>query len=121
MDKDVDKRIMEQRAEALAHLYLTEEKNVRLIPGDIEECPFDFLVRVRDDARCIVAQFGLVVVGLLQNKQGDDKAEIKMPNVKERRPIQECDLPVCQFVYFMHGDQGYYRWLREPVLGAPPD
>ena len=121
MDKDIDKRLMKQRAETLAHLYLTEEKNVRLLPPDIEEYPFDYLVRVRDDSRNIVAQFGIVAVGLLQNKQGNDKTELKLPNVKERRPIQECNLPICQFVYFMHGDQGYYRWLREPISGDTPE
>jgi hypothetical protein len=115
-----DKQLMNERAEVLARLYLTEERNVRLIPGDIEEYPFDYLVRVRDDARTIVAQFGMVAVGLLQNKQGNDKTELKLPNVKERRSLIECDLPVCQFVFFMHGDQGYYRWLKEPVLDSTP-
>ena len=120
MDKDIDKRLMKQRAETLAHLYLTEEKNVRLLPPDIEEYPFDYLVRVRDDSRNILAQFGMVAVGLLQNKQGNDKTELKLPNVKERRSFANSDLPVCQFVYFMHGDQGYYRWLREPVSDGTP-
>ena len=31
--------------------------------------------------------------------------------------ISEAPFPVCQFLFIMSNDQGYYRWINEPAQG----
>ncbi len=104
-----------ERAEALAILHLTRCRELAVIPvsGYGNGAGHDLLVRVNQPELPENAFFAVEV-----------KGERSLPHVRNQQfhvrytPIQikASEVPVCVFLFNVTTEEGYYRWLYEPVI-----
>jgi len=62
--------------------------------------------------------FGVEVKATVSNPklvQRDDIIEIKL-NLDSLQCLAELPFPVCLFFFTLENDQGYYKWILEPVI-----
>ena len=104
-----------ERAEALAALYLTRRKDLEVIPvGRYEtDYPLDLLVTVKSGDKLGDASFGIEVKGVRKEGRG---AKGQFRTSYSLREVHDRGLPICTFLFAVDDEQGYYRWLLEPVV-----
>ncbi len=104
-----------ERAEALAILHLTRCKELEIVPvsGYGNGAGIDLLVRVNQPELPENAIFAVEV-----------KGERSLPHVRDQKfqvryspsQIKQSAWPVCVFLFNVTTEEGYYRWLYEPVI-----
>jgi len=110
-----------QRSEALTIMYLTRRDDLIVSRQKEEDRGLDFLVTLLKDGGYSGRLFGVQVKATVSNPklvQRDDIIEIKSA-LKPLQSLTELPFPVCLFFFTLENDQGYYKWILEPVLEAP--
>jgi Domain of unknown function (DUF4365) len=113
MKSDLD-YFIDKRAEDLAIMHLTRHSDVR-----IERCPedvgLDLLVKIVQNQQPTGRLFGLQV-------SGQDRAIATLKELTLASPLPDIDdvndlpFPVCELLFTMEDDRGYYRWIKSPRL-----
>jgi len=105
-----------ERAEALAIVQLTRRPDLEIIPTPRQR--YDLLVRI--GASCPPAKPRLFAVETrgMERRSWRGSARKGPVFAVEYAPEQLVGegLPVCTFLYMVDEEDGYYRWLHEPVL-----
>jgi hypothetical protein len=107
-----------QRSEALAIMYLTRRDDLIISRQKEEERGLDFLVTLLKDGGYSGRLFGVQVKATVSTPklvQRDDIIEIKSA-LKPLQSLAELPFPVCLFFFTLENDQGYYKWILDPVL-----
>ena len=106
-----------QRSEALAIMYLTRRDDL-IVSRQKEEHGLDFLVTLLKDGGYSGRLFGVQVKATVSTSklvQRDYIVEIKL-DLKPVQSLAELPFPVCLFFFTLENDQGYYKWILEPVI-----
>lgn len=103
------------RANALAKIYLTRSDNVEVLPVSryATRPSYDLLVRIDHRTGTGRPEFGVRTKGTRQplgDKRWQRMIHDAMPEV------EQSDLPVCLFVFNVETEEGFYGWLKEPVI-----
>ncbi len=108
--------MLEFRAENLAVVHLTRRPDLIVSRPD-REYGLDLLVTVAPRDKPSGRLFGVQVKGVMseQNLRRTADGIMSTDNGNAAGLISEAPFPVCQFVFTMSDDQGYYRWINEPV------
>lgn len=104
-----------ERAEALATLFLTRRDDLEVIPTGRygRDASYDILVRIKQEHAVTDATFGIEVKGVRSEKRrGSNSFLVNYV----RSEIRDAAFPVCIFLFAVDDEQGYYRWLFEPVI-----
>jgi len=107
-----------QRSEALAIMYLTRRDDLIISRQKEEERGLDFLVTLLKDGGYSGRLFGVQVKATVSTPklvQRDDIIEIKSA-LKPLQSLAELPFPVCLFFFTLENNQGYYKWILDPVL-----
>ncbi|NEP12602.1 MAG: DUF4365 domain-containing protein [Symploca sp. SIO2C1] len=108
-----------QRAESLAMMYLTR-RNDLVVSRQQEEQDLDFLVTLLKDGSYTGRIFGVQVTATVstpKSNQSNDSVNIKIP-LEQNKLLTELPFPVCLFFFSLGNNQGYYKWILEPVIEA---
>jgi hypothetical protein len=111
---NINKQILEERAESLALVYLTRRDDL-LVTRHPGFAGFDLLVSIQEQGDSNNRLFGVEVKGV------SSEQALHRNNANWRRQISIMqqsgygDIPVCLFVFVMESDQGYWKWVQEPV------
>jgi hypothetical protein len=112
--KEDFKWFWQERAEQLSIVYLTRRDD--LIVERKKISGLDLLVTLSSKRRETGRIFGVEARALQSPKQvrraDEDEYHINIKNLKVPRDIP---FPLCLFVFVMETDEGYYRWLKEPL------
>jgi hypothetical protein len=107
-----------QRSEALAIMYLTRRDDLIVSRQKEEDRGLDFLVTLLKDGAYSGRLFGVQVKATVSTPklvQRDNIIEIKSA-LKPLQSLAELPFPVCLFFFTLENDQGYYKWILEPVI-----
>jgi hypothetical protein len=107
-----------QRSEALAIMYLTRRDDLIISRQKEKDRGLDFLVTLLKDGGYSGRLFGVQVKATVSTPklvQRDDIIEIKSA-LKPLQSLAELPFPVCLFFFTLENDQGYYKWILDPVL-----
>jgi Domain of unknown function (DUF4365) len=112
MKKDLD-YFIDKRAKDLAVMHMTRHPDLR-----IERCPddlgLDILATIVRDQHPTGRMFGLQV-------RGQDRAIATLKELALASPVPDTDdvndfpFPVCELLFTMEDDRGYYRWIKSPT------
>jgi hypothetical protein len=105
-----------QRSEALAIMYLTRRDDL-IVSRQNQEQGLDFLVTLLKDGAYSGRLFGVQIKATVSTPklvQRDNIIDIKL-NLDSLQPLAELPFPVCLFFFTLENDQGYYKWIIEPV------
>jgi len=104
-----------ERAEALATLFLTRRNDVEIIPSGRygRDASYDLLVRIATAHTATDTTFGVEVKGVRSIKRRGKNAFVVNYT---RSELRDTGLPSCIFLFAVDDEQGYYRWLFEPVI-----
>lgn len=104
-----------ERAEALATLFLTRRDDLEVRPSGRygRDAGYDILVQIKKDHTVTDAAFGIEVKGVRSEKRRGKSAFLVN---YARSEIRAATLPVCIFLFAVDDEQGFYRWLFEPVI-----
>lgn len=107
----------EMRARALATIVLTRHAGVDVIPVDrsVSQSGYDLLVRVKDQRDRWDAEFAVRARGTQQNVATTSGA-LKLQVNPEA--IGDIDRPLVLFLFDIEREDGFYHWLKEPVIDA---
>jgi len=111
-----------QRAESLAMMYLTR-RNDLVVSRQQEEQNLDFLVTLLKNGAHTGRLFGVQVKAIVstpKSTQFDNSVEIKLA-LEQNRLLTELPFPVCLFFFTLGNNQGYYKWILEPVIAGQPN
>jgi hypothetical protein len=107
-----------QRSEALAIMYLTRRDDLIISRQKEKDRGLDFLVTLLKDGGYRGRLFGVQVKATVSTPklvQRDNIIEIKL-NLDSLQSLAELPFPVCLFFFTLENDQGYYKWILEPVI-----
>src|SRR5690242_1614987 len=112
----VDQAYIAQRAEALAIVYLTRRPDLRVAAPE-QDYGFDLIVHLVKDSPFSNRIFGIQVEGqrTLDGATSNAQGEWTILQ-KDVRPTPEIAIPACVFLFMMDTDQGFFRWVQEPVV-----
>jgi hypothetical protein len=110
---------IDQRAEALANVYLTRSQNLMIKRLD-HDFGIDLLVEIVQ-SNCLTGKiFGVQI-------KGCDEA-LKNCQQYLLSTTEECDeyfqnlpFPVCMLLFTMEDDKGYYKWVNYSTSQSSPD
>jgi hypothetical protein len=110
---------IDQRAEALANVYLTRSQNLVIKRLD-HDFGIDLLVEIVQN-NCLTGKvFGVQIKGRdqsLKNCQHD-----LLPTTEAHDDyFQNLPFPVCMLLFTMEDDRGYYRWVNYSTSQLSPD
>jgi hypothetical protein len=105
------------RAENLAFVHLTRRTDLVVNRVASPDGSVDFLVTVRRGGVPTGRMFGVQV----NAREGSVARAADLEAFIE--PVQtgsvaDATIPFCVFVFTMSDDRGYFRWLKEPAVGA---
>jgi hypothetical protein len=120
MTTSVDKYVGE-RAELLAKLVLTRDKNLEAVPlSERADFGLDMIVRIHPPIAHgdVLPHFGVNILGTSIHLNDEDMAT-KVANLQwQDRPGKSVYLfPTIVMLFSVDGDSGYYSWLLEPHVG----
>lgn len=106
-----------ERAEALATVFLTRRGDLEVIPSGRygRDASYDLLVRIATAHTATDTTFGVEVKGVRSVKRRGKNAFLVNYT---RRELRDTGLPICLFLFAVDDEQGYYRWLFEPVISS---
>jgi hypothetical protein len=117
--KSSDIWYIDERAEQLAIVYLTRHADLTVLPARADDRAIDYLVRIRHIDPHIKRLFGVQVIGVLTrdsietNVHGDPALK---DAIHRGAAALEEPLPVCELLFVMETDEGFYRWVDEPTV-----
>jgi hypothetical protein len=103
------------RAVELAVMYLTRDPNIVVNKSPAKVGDYDLAVSLRN-----LSNFNPLFMVEIRSVRSiaEYRHSISFTN-QERAFLKISKCPVVLFVFDMSNDQGYFRWLKEPVPGQP--
>lgn len=107
-----------ERAQNLAIIFLTENPNVEVMLQQKRDAGLDILVRLREDGKVRGRFFGVTVKATLaQQPEGQVSQSKNFHLTKNEVPFfDDIPFPVCLFLFTVDDDQGYWAWVKQPVI-----
>jgi hypothetical protein len=110
---------IDERAEQLAIVYITRHADLSMLPASEDNGAVDYLVRIRHADTHVKRVFGVQVIGVLTR---DLIKTTSVPTVNRTVHTVAADaeelLPICELLFVMETDEGFYRWVDEPTITA---
>jgi hypothetical protein len=111
-------QFFEQRAIHLAILHLTRREDL-IVTQPRRDYGLDILVEIGHGKRATGRMFGVQIkaqqaLPISSHDQGT--ASHVTIDMQPSTVLQDLPFPLCWFVFQMHDDGGYYRWLNEPSI-----
>lgn len=102
------------QAEALSTLFLTNNRELEVIPTTrhVQSRGYDILVRFRDGGGSEATEFAVEAKGVRRTTGRADGSRIRI----DQDLLANVDLPLLLFVFDVDDETGSYRWLIEPVV-----
>ena len=113
--KATQRRLMDERARALATLLLTRRPDV-LIQDVVGEIGVDLLVQFAQKKDRGLRQFGVELMGSLDPVDEKHANKVVRPVLRAHREYGPFPFPVVLFFFTMRIDAGWYTWVAEPVI-----
>ena len=110
---------IDERAEQLAIVYLTRRDDLTIMPAYKDDTGLDYLVRIRTPDPQAKHIFGVRVNGVLARSalpHYTDHAPEVNPMMSRAESLQSAEIPVCTLLFVMETDEGFYRWVQEPII-----
>lgn len=104
-----------KHAEVLATVCLTRRSDLSVIPVSRynRDAGYDLLVQLNNKKSDVNMSFAIKVKGMLgSNLEQSNNFAVHYV----RGQIANGGLPVCVFLFDVDSEQGYYRWLYEPIM-----
>lgn len=107
-----------ERAQNLAIISLTENPNVEVMLQQERDAGLDILARLREDGKLRGRFFGVTVKATLAQQSEDQVSQSKeFYLTKNELPFfDDIPFPVCLFLFTVDNDQGYWAWVKQPIL-----
>lgn len=107
------------RSKALAIVSLTRRDDL-IIYRDTKDYDLDVLVSITKNGKDVNRLFGVEIKAVKSTPkiiQNDDIFNIEGAdiNVLQSR-FQKCNFPICLFFFTLDNDNGYYKWILEPII-----
>jgi hypothetical protein len=105
------------RSEALAVVYLTRRDDL-IVSQQQKDTGLDLLVTITQDGKSSGRMFGVEVKATASSSnliQHDNIFKLKNNQYKNLQSLRDLPFPVCLFFFTLDNDQGYYRWILEPI------
>lgn len=114
MTRDLQYFIVE-RAKHLAIVYLTRNPGVA-VEWMKTDYGLDILVTILQDQLPTGRVFGIQIKG--QDKAIQDIQTAQLPSLSQSQTayFQDLPFPVCQLLFTMEDDKGYYAWMKAPWI-----
>lgn len=109
-----------ERAEQLAIVYLSRRDDLVITKQKSgSDDGIDLLVNLLKTGTNTGRVFGVQVKALMSNRQIQPVSprEAVRINLNKVRVPRDIPFPLCLFVFIMETDEGYYRWVKQPVYG----
>lgn len=107
------------RSEALAVVYLTRRDDL-IVSQQQKDTGLDLLVTITQDGKYSGRMFGIEVKATASSSDLIQEQDFfKVKNKKYNFNIsffKDLPFPMCLFFFTLDNDQGYYRWILEPVI-----
>ena len=110
------------RAEALAFIDLARRSDL-VVQREViyQDTRLDFLVSIGSDAEPTDKRFAIEVKARLSQDLGIQRVDgllVSSLVFAERAvlALQDFDIPACLFVFLIDTDEGFYTWIREPMV-----
>jgi hypothetical protein len=107
------------RSKALAIVSLTERDDL-IIYRDQKDYDLDVLVSISKNGKDVNRLFGVEIKAVKSTPkiiQNEDIFNIEGAdiNVLQSR-FTKCNFPICLFFFTLDNDNGYYKWILEPII-----
>lgn len=105
-------------SEALAMVYLTRRDDLIVSQAQKNTAGLDFLVTITKDSMYSGRLFGVEVKAKISSDSLTQNGEVfKLKNSHSHQSfLRDLPFPVCLFFFTLDNDQGYYRWILEPII-----
>lgn len=113
---------VEQRAVALALMYLTRRNDLLVRQEQDTDYGIDLIVEMVDHDRPTRRVFGIQLKARTSITAEEAATETFVSEPLNQQWLEELPFPVCLFVFSVKDSVGFYKWLTQPVLtsdGAP--
>jgi len=116
--------LLEQRAVALATVFLTRQPGVVVVPV-VHDYGYDLEIRLGSKGPASSRIFGVQLKARLSiprlGRFVDDEHirlsnELRVSFEKQQARLMDLPFPLLFLVFAMDSDRGFYGWLREPAL-----
>ncbi|MEC4815029.1 MAG: DUF4365 domain-containing protein [Scytonema sp. PMC 1069.18] len=106
-----------QRAESLAIMYLTRRDDL-IVSKQQPNYGLDFLVTIKKADEYSGRLFGIEVKAISSTPKSSQNGDIVMINysLNSIDSLRELPFPVCLLFFILDKDQGYYKWILQPVI-----
>ncbi|HLP87590.1 MAG TPA: DUF4365 domain-containing protein [Nostocaceae cyanobacterium] len=106
------------RSEAIASLYLTRRDDVTICKQEKGQ-DINLIVTIAKDKSSISRVFGVIVKANVSSEnlvQKSDEEIFKINiNLTDFQTLLKLKLPICLFFFNVDNDEGFYKWVVEPV------
>ena len=112
---------IDERAEQLAIVYITRHADLSVLPPREDDGAVDYLVRIRHADSQVKRVFGVQVIGVLTRdsiKTNTHSVPTMNNTAHTVAATSEELLPICELLFVMETDEGFYRWVDEPTITA---
>lgn len=109
--------LIAERAHALAIVHLTRRDDLRINKHDRSRLGVEYIIEILRDGRPTGRIWGLNVLGRdvpVPSQGFKDASSLRVP---VRDWMDAIPFPLCVFFFSMQHDDGYYTWLKEPMVG----
>ena len=107
------------RSKALAIVSLTERDDL-IVYRDTKDYDLDVLVSISKNGEDINRLFGVEIKAVKSTPkiiQNDAVFNIEGADVDVLQSrFKKCNFPICLFFFTLDNDNGYYKWISEPIL-----
>lgn len=110
-----------KRAKQLAIVYLSRRDDLIITEHEGPDFGVDLLVTLTKDGNYTGRVFGVEVKALRSHQQprriSSDVDGVHL-NIGKVAIPKDIPFPLCLFAFIMENDEGYYRWIKEPIYGV---
>ena len=113
---------VEQRALALALMYLTRRNDLIVRQEHPPDHGIDLIVELVDNDRPTRRVFGVQLKARTSITADEIATEAFVSKLHSQQWLEELPFPVCLFIFSVRDSVGFYKWLTQPVItsdGAP--
>ncbi|AFY33572.1 DUF4365 domain-containing protein [Calothrix sp. PCC 7507] len=106
------------RAEALATVFLTERDDLIVLPQQKDK-GLDLLVTITKNGNPSGRLFGVEVKATASSSeltQDNENYNLRKNGFNSTNFFRDLPFPVCLFFFTLDNDQGYYKWILEPIV-----
>jgi hypothetical protein len=106
-----------ERVHALAIMHLTRRRDLVIRDEPRDPAYFPVLtVEIIDPEKVRRGQFAVFLEGTKAAIDEEQANKLLGPSFQRSNPYHPVGHPVCLFYFTMEDDQGYFTWVKEPVI-----